>query len=630
LTVLLLSAVPDAAFATGAPVSAISDEAVAVGAPPTVVRSAFEVRSLDGSANNFANPAWGQVGTPYRRIAPARYADGVAAPVAGPSSRYISNRVFNDVGQNIFSERGVSQWVWTWGQFMDHTFGLAQGNGEPAPFGYDAADPLESFRNDLGVISFTRDAAAAGSGTTVGNPRQQVNTVSSYIDGWSVYGGTADRQEWLRQGPVDHRMANNAAQLLLQGGYLPRASARKLAAPAMVVDGQLRGHPQDAVVAGDVRANENMALTAVHTLFAREHNRIVDSLPLVLTAEQKFQIARRVIGAEQQYVTYEEYLPALGIPLAPYAGYNPSVDATLTNEFATVAYRAHSMIHGEFDIHVDAAGFPPGKQANLRSMGVQITPVPPSQLSLVVPLDRAFFNPDLVRIIGLGPILAGLSDESQYKNDEQIDNSLRSLLFQLPGAQGVLDLGALDIERGRDHGMPSYNQLRRALGLVPNRSFRAITGEATGKFRDDTLEPVAPMDDPSILDFVSLFDINGAPVSLNSPNRQDVATSGIRRTTLAARLKSLYGSVGDVDAFVGMVAERHVPGSEMGQLQQALWKQQFEALRDGDRFFYAGDPALDQIRRQYGITYRHPLSELIALNAGVPAADLPANVFFAG
>ena len=41
-----------------------------------------------------------------------------------------------------------------------------------------------------------------------------------------------------------------------------------------------------------------------------------------------------------------------------------------------------------------------------------------------------------------------------------------------------------------------------------------------------------------------------------------------------------------------MVAEPHVPGTEFGELQLAIWKQQFQALRDGDRFFYANDPAL--------------------------------------
>jgi peroxidase len=45
--------------------------------------------------------------------------------VSGPSPRYISNRVFNDVGQNLFSENDISQWGWAWGQFIDHDIGPA-------------------------------------------------------------------------------------------------------------------------------------------------------------------------------------------------------------------------------------------------------------------------------------------------------------------------------------------------------------------------------------------------------------------------------------------------------------------------------------------------------------------------
>ena len=567
---------------------------------------AFEVRSLDGSGNNLAHPAWGRAGTPYLRQAPARYADGAGAPAGGPSSRYLSNRVFNDLDQDILSPRDVSQWVWTWGQFVDHTFGLAQDGGESAPIAFAAGDPLERFRNDLGRMPFTRDAAAPG--TAVGVPREQVNTVSSYIDGWAVYGGTPERLEWLRVGPVDGRMANNGASLLLtRTGYLPRATMRGNArtAPFMKIDGPLRLRPQDAAVAGDVRANENMALTAVHTLFAREHNRIVRELPARLTAEERFQIARRVVGAEQQYITYREFLPAAGVKLGGYRGYDPTVNASLGNEFATVAYRAHSMIHGEFELEL-----PAGER--------------------VVELSEAFFNPDLVPALGLGPILSALVGEVQYRNDEQIDDALRSVLFQLPGVQGVLDLGALDVERGRDHGMPTYNELRRAFGLVPKRSFAAITGERTERFpRHRLISAANPIDDPDILDFVKLRDGEGRGVPRNAPDAGERVRSARRRTTLAARLRAIYGSVKKVDAFVGMVAEPNVRGSELGELQRAIWRDQFQRLRAGDRFFYRHDPALEEIRREFGVDYRVTLRDVIVANTNVERDELPGNVFFA-
>ena len=70
-----------------------------------------------------------------------------------------------------------------------------------------------------------------------------------------------------------------------------------------------------------------------------------------------------------------------------------------------------------------------------------------------------------------------------------------------------------------------------------------------------------------------------------------------------------------------MLAEPHVAGSELGPLQLAIWKRQFEALRDGDRFYYANDPVLTQIEQAYGITYRHTLAELIRLNVHANVED---------
>ncbi|WP_053227848.1 peroxidase family protein [Solirubrobacter soli] len=603
--------------------------------------SRAEERSLDGSSNNLAHPSWGQVGRPYARVTPAVYADGIAKPLAGPPSRALSNRVFNDTHQNLFSENGVTQWGFVWGQFMDHTFGLREETGgEAAPIAFDAHDPLETFRNDFGAIDFTRTPAAPATGTT-GVPREQVNTVSSYIDGWTVYGGTPERLEWLREGPVNGDLRDNGAHLLLDpGGLLPRRSSRgdTAAAPTMALQGRLAGTPAKAMVAGDVRANENMALAATHTLFAREHNRIVDALPASLSEQRKFDIARRVVGAEQQVITYEEFLPALGVKLAPYRGYDPTVDATLTNEFATTGYRAHSMVHGEIEPSVPAGTYSADELDAFEDEGVEVEQ-DEDGVELAIPLNLTFANPDLLARVGIGPVLAAAGNESEYRNDEMIDNQLRSVLFQVPfspGAcldgpplpdcfNGVVDLGAIDVERGRDHGIPRYDDLRRAYGLAPKASFTAITGEATDAFPQGL-----GIDDPASLEFTELRDIHGDPLPLGDEAN---AVSGTRRTTLAARLKAIFGSVDQVDAFTGMLSERHLPHAEFGELQLAIWKRQFEALRDGDRFFYLADPELAAIEREYGVTAHRTLGQIIADNTGIATradvfklADAPVHL----
>jgi hypothetical protein len=234
--------------------------------------------------------------------------------------------------------------------------------------------------------------------------------------------------------------------------------------------------------------------------------------------------------------------------------------------------------------------------------------------------------------------------EPEYKNDEQIDNQLRSILFQVPVSgnpecldgptlpqcfRGVVDLGAIDAERGRDHGMPTYNQMRVAYGLPAKTSFTAITGEATDQFPvDPLLTRGNEANDPNSLDFVQLFDINGNPIALGTPEADADAVRGVRRTTTAARLRSVFGSVNNVEAFAGMISEAHVPGTEFGELQLAIWRHQFQALRDGDRFFYQSpDAGLDFLRANFGVEYRRTLAQVISANTDIPRSDLAANVF---
>ena len=126
-------------------------------------------------------------------------------------------------------------------------------------------------------------------------------------------------------------------------------------------------------------------------------------------------------------------------------------------------------------------------------------------------------------------------------------DGIRNNLFGPPGAGG-LDLAALDIQRGRDHGLPDYNTLRSTYGLARVTSFDR-----------DQLRPGDPGEAAS----------------------------------------SCSATVDNIDAFVGALAEDHLPGSSVGPLIHAIVGNQFERLRDGDRFFYTNDPFL-AVRRASG------------------------------
>src|SRR5262249_825969 len=256
--------------------------------------------------------------------------------------------------------------------------------------------------------------------------------------------------------------------------------------------------------------------------------------------------------------------------LPAYRGYNPSVNAGLSQEFAVVGYRAHSMIHGEFEPVVPATQYSAAQLDTFRQEGVTIEDNGDGTLTLGVPRSAAFGNPSLLEQLGEATVLSSLTDR-QYKNDEQIDNSLRSVLFQVPkpgipdptvcGSPvinpdcfvGVADLGAIDVARARDHGIGYYNDLRRAYGLAPKPSFKTITGESS-----ETLPPGTTIDSPSNLVFNTLIDDQGNFIPIGSEDANEDAVIGIRNSTLAARLKAIYGDVNHLDAFVGMISERHV------------------------------------------------------------------------
>jgi hypothetical protein len=404
------------------------------------------------------------------------------------------------------------------------------------------------------------------------------------------------------------------------------------------------------VVTGDIRGNENAELTGTTLLMAREHNRIVKQLPPNLSEEEKFQIARKVVGAEVQYITYNEFLPALGIHLAPYRGYDPKVNPSVSLEFSSVGFRFHSIVNGEEEVEVSTNHYTPAQLEKLESLGVGVKAINTHEgnkpgLRLTIAQGVAFFDPAVPETLGLGTELEGLGtgiSSTGYRNDEQITNALRSVLFKLPTNgrtafecfnnpeepgcfSSVSDLGAFDIQRGFDTGMPSYNELRKAYGLAPQRAFNEVTGESGS----EELPAGDTINTPAIMNFTSLENFWHEPIPVNSGEN---ATYDTRASTLAARLKAIYGSVEKLDAFTGMLSEPTHPGTvggEVGELQEAIVRKQFEAARDGDRFFYLNDPNLKTIERTYGISYQHSLGELISVDANVPRSNLQKNVFFA-
>jgi len=174
-------------------------------------------------------------------------------------------------------------------------------------------------------------------------PRQQVNTITSYLDGSVVYGSDKTRAAALRSFVGGKLKVSSGNMLPLNTAGLPNANDAHV-----VPDTEL-------FLAGDVRANENIELTAVQTLFVREHNYIADKIAKdnpSLSDEQIYQRARAWVTAEIQAITYKEFIPALlgQGAISAYTGYKPNVDASIANEFSTGAYRiGHTLINNDIE-----------------------------------------------------------------------------------------------------------------------------------------------------------------------------------------------------------------------------------------------------------------------------------------
>ncbi|HYD69898.1 peroxidase family protein, partial [Azospirillum sp.] len=391
----------------------------------------MQIRTFDGSDNSRAHPDFNATGSALTRIADARYADGVSTLVGGPNPRTVSNLVVGEGDPAVGNLEGVSGMMYAWGQFVDHDISETVSDGMTR---IDVAIPDGD--PDLpsgGTIPLTRVETDPDSGVGTGTPAIAVNAVTGWEDASMVYGSTAAM----------------AARLRLPDGHMKTSSGDNLP----IADGQYLG--------GDSRAAENPSLTALQTLFVREHNYQVDRLKAEdpdLTGDQLYDQARAIVTAEIAHITHAEFLPHLLGPgaLSKYDGYDPSVDPRITAEFAGAAFRfGHSMVSAETE--------------RLGEQGQVVGPA--SELR-----DTFFMQPSAFAAhSGADGFLRHLAADLSQAMDARIVEDLRNFLFDPPVAS---DLAAINIQRGRDMGLETLNGTREALGMKPYDDFADITGDA--------------------------------------------------------------------------------------------------------------------------------------------------------
>nr|CAD7587273.1 unnamed protein product [Timema genevievae] len=281
--------------------------------------------------------------------------------------------------------------------------------------------------------------------------------------------------------------------------------------------------------AGDSRVNEQVDLAVMHTLWMREHNRVAARLATLhpnWEDETLFQEARRIVVGEIQHITYNEFLPLI-------LGRDYMDRFDLTPKESGYSRLYDDTLNAGITNVFSTAAFRFGHtlvQGHIKAF---------SRFGSVrdsVMMHKSHFSPfTLYKEGAFDDYLRGLSTQTCQRFDRFFSNELTDHLFQGDLDFG-LDLVALNIQRARDHGLPPYNDWREVCGL------------------------------PRASSWDSLLDVMD-PKSLDS-------------------LKSLYGSVDEIDLFVAAVAEKPLEGALLGQTFVCLVGDQFARLRRGDRFFY--------------------------------------------
>ncbi|HHG83702.1 MAG TPA: hypothetical protein ENJ82_03050, partial [Bacteroidetes bacterium] len=391
--------------------------------------------------------------------------NGFSDSISAPNGQGMSNPrdISNALGsQSSFmaNEMDRSDVIWGWGQFIDHDINFNDDNltdtiSIPVPPCDSMFDP-----NCTGTVKIRmfRSQTDPNSGTSTSNPLRHVNAITSFIDGSGVYGSTQARADWLRThagGKLKMSTGNLLPWNTIDGEF---ASAIDPTAPFMLLDGSPL--PTKYYIGGDIRINEQPGLTAFHTLWVREHNRLCDELIVAHPSwsdEELFQRARKIVGALIQAVTYEEFLPSMGIHLPAWTSYDSAEEPQIFNMFSASAYRfGHTMINGNL-IRYKEDGTAWGFGS--------------------VDLRDAFFNPLIIKDEGgIEPFFRGMAAQEHQMVDPLMMDDLRNFLFGPPGAGG-LDLLAINIQRARERGLPNYNTIRSDLSLTPHTSFASLTSD---------------------------------------------------------------------------------------------------------------------------------------------------------
>lgn len=502
-------------------------------------------RSEDGTCNNILaeNALWGSSGYPMQRLLPPAYEDGIWAPrmtsvmgVPLKSPRYVSRNIFTDIET---PHKSLNLLFMQFGQFISHDIvqstNIKQTNGQgitcctedggsilPPNMLHFACLPITIDDSDLfynrfnqRCMNFIRSSISPPDQCRMSYAKQ-ISKVTHFIDGSMIYGSDAKTV-------ADVRLFRfGRLQMFFDfDRYLLPITKEDNACEQLDRTGS-------CYFAGDGRVNQIVSLTAMHTIFAREHNRtahVLGQLNTHWSDEIVFLETRRIMIAVLQIVLYKEFLPLLigseamdkfnlRLQTRGYTSdYDPHVNPSITNEFSVAAFRmGHSLVDGKFHINHGP------------------------NLNEVIMLPETFFKPSRLRQHDfLDKLIHTLLNQPLQRADVSVTPGLMGYLFRNNLPFG-LDLAAINIQRGRDHAIRSYNDYLELRGM-------------------------------SRVNHFSEFGAYGKPLS------------------------EVYDHVDDIDLWVGGLLEQPYKDALLGPTFIDIIGEQFSRLRRGDRYFHEHEPA---------------------------------------
>ncbi|KAL0965594.1 hypothetical protein UPYG_G00283330 [Umbra pygmaea] len=552
-------------------------------------------RTATSICNNLKFPRLGASNTPFTRWIPAEYDDGVSQPKAWDSTkrfnnfrlplvREVSNRILATTDAGIQSDPEYTHLITLFGQWNDHDLTFTPFSPSIRSFsnGLDCVESCERSEpcfpipippNDPRLpngpnscLPVFRSAPVCGTGRSAYNfgadvsKREQINALTAFLDLGQVYGSEEGLALHLRDLTNDGGLLRVNSEFTDNGReLLPFTDVKgNMCATRKRITNDTTAREVPCFIAGDARVDENIALTSLHTMFMREHNRLARELRRLnpqWDAETLYQEARKIMGAYTQVFVFRDYLPhivgpeAMARQLGRYPGYSDVIDPSIANVFATAAYRfAHLAI-----------------QPVLSRLDRNFMENTQFQS---VPLFMAFFTPwRLVFEGGIDPLIRGLMGRPAKLNtqDHMLVDAVREKLFMFV-EHLALDLGSLNIQRSRDHGLPGYNAWRQFCGL-------------------------------------------------STPRNQAELAVVLNNTDLARKLLELYGTPANIDVWMAGVAEPFVPRARVGPLFACLIATQFQRIRQGDRLWYENPGVFTPSQRS--ALLNASLSRIICDNTGI-------------